>query len=111
MESATISPHPSRSDAAVIAFTERYKAEHFLASAGASEIPHLGKCEITWLPNAQVPAGAAAVVAEKVQSNGHGNGNGNGEDDGGDSRMDDGGRREVEHDVDVADDDDDRWLA
>ncbi|GAB7337002.1 hypothetical protein MBLNU457_g2417t2 [Dothideomycetes sp. NU457] len=62
MESASISTHPDRKDAAIVAFKERYKAEQFLASAGR-EIPHIGKCELSWVPNNQLSGAAAATVA------------------------------------------------
>ncbi|KEQ71197.1 hypothetical protein M436DRAFT_13914, partial [Aureobasidium namibiae CBS 147.97] len=49
MESTQISPHPSRSDAAMLAFSERYQAEKFLNHG--SDIPHLGKVELSWMAN------------------------------------------------------------
>lgn len=55
LEHAELSKHPERSDAAVLAFEERYRAENFMAAAGASSgIPHVGQVELSWQPNPPV---------------------------------------------------------
>jgi len=111
MESASISAHPERGDAAVVAFKERYKAEQFLGAAG-KEIPHIGKCELTWVPNSQLSGVAAATVAGAAGSANGGNGT-NMEGSGGpDVHMGEEQHvgRAVDVNYDVADDDD-RWLG
>lgn len=106
MESAEITPHADRKDAAVVKFTERYKAEQFYVQA--RNIPHIGKVELSWVPNVQTgsvpvtPISAAmdVTMGEKVENEAN------------DVKMDDGndngGRAEVDYDVA---DDDDRWLG
>lgn len=95
MEAASVQPHPSRSDAALVSFTQRYQAEQFL-NAAFKEIPHVGKCELGWAPN----TGPPSAVSET-----------------GDVNMDAaleatqtpiGQRADVDYDVA---DDDDRWLV
>ena len=55
LEHAELSKHPERSDAAVLAFEERYRAENFMVAAGASSgIPHIGQVELSWQPNPPV---------------------------------------------------------
>jgi RNA-binding protein 26 len=55
LEHAELSKHPDRSDAALLAFEERYRAENFMAAAGASSgIPHIGQVELSWQPNPPV---------------------------------------------------------
>jgi len=112
MESATITPNPERKDAAIVAFTERYRAEQFLAAA-SKEIPHIGKCEVTWVPNAQLSGVAAATVSSGPGA-ASGTDGSNAEALGNvDVRMvesHDGGRTAAEVDYDVADDDE-RWMA
>lgn len=52
LEHAELSKHPDRADAALLAFEERYRAENFMAAAGASSgIPHIGQVELSWQPN------------------------------------------------------------
>lgn len=64
MESAQVSPHPSRPDAAMLAFSERYQAEKFLNHV--SDIPHIGKVELSWMPNPapSTPAATAQPTPE-----------------------------------------------
>lgn len=107
MESASISTHPDRKDAAIVAFKERYKAEQFLATA-AREIPHIGKCELSWVPNNQLSGAAAATVAGNVTPASSTTETGNFEQP--DMDMDD-ERQQLGRggEYDVADDDD-RWM-
>ena len=103
-EYETITPHPTNSDIAVIAFKDRPTAEAFFFST--REIPELGKTKFEWF-NAPLPA-----------ANGHGddhvNGAGEGDKDG-DVGMKDasggteaGGRVHGDDDYDVAEEDE-RW--
>lgn len=96
MESATIQPSSERQDAALVSFTERYKAESFV-SAAAKEIPHIGKCELSWVPNAVVAAPYSATGLDDVNM---------------DSNVAEtptnGSRADIDYDVA---DDDNRWLA
>jgi hypothetical protein len=105
MESTQISAHPSRTDAAMLAFSERFQAEQFLNHG--SEIPHIGKVELSWMPNPVTsPFSAAATDTSK--------------DTNMDESMDVGGGASAaaaarpaataEMDYDVADDDD-NWLV
>ena len=96
METTQITSHPSRSDAAVLAFAERFQAEKFIGHA--TEIPHIGKVELTWMPNA-----APAPVAMQPAAD-------SSKDVNMDESQDLGPPRPVaEMDYDVADDDD-SWL-
>ena len=64
LEHAELSKHPERSDAALLAFEERYRAENFMAAAGASSgIPHIGQVELSWQPNPPV------VIANNANGN------------------------------------------
>jgi hypothetical protein len=65
MESTQISPHPSRPDAAMLAFSERYQAEKFLNHG--SDIPHLGKVELSWMAN-PVTAPSTPVVSTQAEA-------------------------------------------
>ena len=105
MESASISTHPDRKDAAIVAFKERYKAEQFLLTAG-KEIPHIGKCELNWVPNNQLSGTAAATVAGTPASSATDNSNGEADMEMEDERQQ---RGRGDNDYDVADDDD-RWI-
>jgi len=110
MESASITPHPDRKDAAVVAFKERYKAEQFLGAA-AREIPHIGKCELTWVPNSQLSGVAAVTVAGGVTAAGDlANIASAGEADVSMGEEQETGRGAADVNYDVADDDD-RWLG
>jgi RNA-binding protein 26 len=52
LEHAELSKHPERSDAALLAFEERYRAENFMVAAGSSNgIPHIGPVDLSWQPN------------------------------------------------------------
>ena len=59
---STLSKHPDRADAALVAFEERYRAEIFMnaakAKAATGGIPHVGQVELGWVPNAPVTNGA-----------------------------------------------------
>ncbi|KAL2352546.1 CCCH zinc finger and RRM domain-containing protein [Cryomyces antarcticus] len=94
LESDTIDPHPDRKDAAVVAFTERYMAETFIASA--KDIPHIGKVELSW-----VTTPLPLITPAPVQQGD------------GDVAMGDGsnvaGEKGLDVDYDVADDED-RWM-
>lgn len=95
MDAATITAHPDRKDAAYIAFDQRYRAESFLGAA-AADIPHVGKCELSWAPN--------SVVAIDTSSK---------DEAMADATLDSAGSRQAQRgdpDYDVADDDA-RWLA
>lgn len=100
METANVSPHPDRKDAAVVAFQERYLAENFMNRA--KEIPHIGKVELAWAaaPVSSTPSSFTAA------SFGNGNGNGSAMDTSMEEVID-AGRADVDYDVA---DDDDRWL-
>lgn len=96
MESTQISSHPSRPDAAMLAFSERYQAEKFLNHG--SDVPHIGKVELSWMPN-PLPAPTAQLSAPETTK---------------DVNMDEPQdlgppRPAAEMDYDVADDDD-TWL-
>ncbi|KAK5116546.1 hypothetical protein LTR85_009171 [Meristemomyces frigidus] len=74
LESATLSKHPSRSDAALVAFQQRYEGENFMAAAeglgplAASDLPkQLGRVELAW-HTGERPSAAAATPAA---TNGH----------------------------------------
>jgi hypothetical protein len=94
MESTQISPHPSRPDAAMLAFSERYQAEKFLN--------HLGKVELSWMAN-PVTAPSTPVVSTQAEAS---------KDINMDDSQDAGNQRPqaAEMDYDVADDDD-NWLV
>ena len=47
-ESASLTPHPSRKDAALVAFPERYLGENFMVAAIAPDFPLNGKVEMSW---------------------------------------------------------------
>lgn len=113
MESAQISSHPDRKDAAVVNFTERYKAEQFITNA--RNIPHVGKVELAWMNNASqtqsftpsfdnsqadVVDGSSDHAVDQFGSANPGGGK--------DVRMEEVSRGEMDYDVA---DDDDRWLA
>ena len=100
MESTQISPHPSRPDAAMLAFSERYQAEKFLNHG--SDIPHLGKVELSWMANPAPSTPATATFAPTEAS----------KDVNMDEAQDAGQQRPQaqEMDYDVADDDD-NWLV
>ncbi|PSK36159.1 hypothetical protein B9Z65_5974 [Elsinoe australis] len=134
IQSAKVSKHLTKDDVALVMFAERYKAEMFLGAVqtAKNELPHVGKVEIAWVPNAEVPAesfpdggqagtsGESSVVGtwsgnasaggddamEDVGGEqGEANGDGNGE-----SAAHESGQGPMEMNYDVADDDD-RWLA
>jgi hypothetical protein len=46
--SATISRNPEKSDAALVAFDQRYLGESFMAAAAAADFPLAGKIELSW---------------------------------------------------------------
>lgn len=65
LEHAELSRHPDRSDAALLAFEERYRAENFMTAAGASSgIPHIGQVELSWQPNPPVSVPVSVNGAE-----------------------------------------------
>ncbi|OCK82362.1 hypothetical protein K432DRAFT_472427 [Lepidopterella palustris CBS 459.81] len=102
----SIEPHPDRKDAQVVTFGERYIAESFIATA--TNIPNVGKVELSWVQNAPgVTASTTASATIKrdqpsvdndVKMDEHANGS-----------TDNGGRG-GDVDYDVADDED-RWMA
>ncbi|KAK6429964.1 hypothetical protein LTR95_013888 [Oleoguttula sp. CCFEE 5521] len=58
LDFANLSRHADRTDAALLVFEERYRAENFMAAA-ASGIPHIGQVALAWQAN---------VPAAKVES-------------------------------------------
>lgn len=48
LDSATISKHPGQDDMALVAFNQRYEGENFMAAIANSELPHVGKVELSW---------------------------------------------------------------
>ena len=48
LDSATLSKHPEHDDVALIAFDQRYEGEMFMAAVARSEVPHVGKVELSW---------------------------------------------------------------
>jgi RNA-binding protein 26 len=65
LEHAELSKHPERSDAALLAFEERYRAENFMAAAGASSgIPHIGSVDLSWQPNPPITITNGATGGE-----------------------------------------------
>lgn len=101
MESAEVSAHPERKDAALLSFKERYLAEKFIGQA--NDIPHIGKVELSWVANSNVPAQTPISATPGSSALG----NGNGEKDVSMDDAQDSGRAELDYDVG---DDDDRWL-
>lgn len=68
LEHAELSKHPERSDAALLAFEERYRAENFMTAAGASSgIPHIGQVDLSWQPNPPITIsnGASGTEAQE----------------------------------------------
>lgn len=47
-ESATLTKHPSKQDAALVAFPERYFGENFMSAASSPNFPLAGKADISW---------------------------------------------------------------
>jgi len=69
LDSAALSEHPERDDIALIAFNERYEGEMFMAAASRSELPHVGKVELSWYkPDtaATIPRGSHEANHDKV---------------------------------------------
>lgn len=100
MEATQISQHPSRSDAAMLAFNERYQAEKFLNHG--TDIPHIGKVELSWMAN-PAPSTPVAVAQSGTETS---------KDVNMDEPQQDFAppRPAAEMDYDVADDDD-NWLV
>ena len=48
MDTATLSKHPGRDDAALVAFPQRYEGENLIAAVARSVVPHIGKVELAW---------------------------------------------------------------
>jgi hypothetical protein len=84
----------------MLAFSERYQAEKFLNHG--SDIPHLGKVELSWMAN-PVTAPSTPVVSTQAEAS---------KDINMDEPQDAGNQRPqaAEMDYDVADDDD-NWLV
>ncbi|EME86639.1 uncharacterized protein MYCFIDRAFT_77525 [Pseudocercospora fijiensis CIRAD86] len=96
-ETTAMSKHPSRQDAALIAFEERYLGENFHASVASPSFPLSGKVELSWYaaPNASITNGTSTDVQMEHASDSN----------------DMHGREDEQHDardLDVADEDD-RW--
>jgi hypothetical protein len=84
----------------MLAFSERYQAEKFLNHG--SDIPHLGKVELSWMANPTAPS--TPVTATQPEAS---------KDVNMDEPQDQGNQRPqqaAEMDYDVADDDD-NWLV
>lgn len=47
-ESATLTKHPTKQEAALVAFPERYLGENFMAAASSPTFPLAGKVEMSW---------------------------------------------------------------
>lgn len=47
-ESATLTKHPNKQDAALVAFPERYLGENFMNAASSPTFPLAGKVELSW---------------------------------------------------------------
>ena len=58
MDTATISKHPEREDSALVSFQQRFEGESFASAAVNSELPHIGKVEMSWYP----PVGNVPVI-------------------------------------------------
>ncbi|GAM84414.1 hypothetical protein ANO11243_024100 [Dothideomycetidae sp. 11243] len=115
---ARVSAHPSRPDAALVVFTERFRAELFVtavATAGGA-VPHLGKVDVGWVANADVPSGAFPDAQKQGEDAAAVNGTWDQPGDEAQSQMQveaPQGREEPrrgEVDYDVADDDS-RWMV
>ncbi|KXT17665.1 hypothetical protein AC579_9047 [Pseudocercospora musae] len=95
-ESTMMSKHPSRQDAALIAFEERYLGENFHGSVASPSFPLFGKVELSWYaPSASNTNGTSTDVQMEHASDSN----------------DMHGREDEQHearDLDVADEDD-RW--
>lgn len=94
MEAATVQAHPDRGDAALVSFSQRYQAEQFWKAA-FKEIPHVGKCELSWVTNSAVQKAAGNDTGDVLM-------------DAGAEPSPTGQRADVDYDVA---DDDDRWLV
>ena len=46
--SAALAKHPETQDTALITFSQRYEGENFMAAARNSELPHIGRVEMSW---------------------------------------------------------------
>lgn len=98
-ESSMMSKHPSRQDAALIAFEERYLGENFHASVASPSFPLTGKVELSWYTASASNAANTNGTSTDVQMEHAGDSN----------EMH--GREDEQHearDLDVADEDD-RW--
>lgn len=63
MESATLSRHPEREDAALVTFGQRYEGENFLVAVrgGGGEMGHVGRVELGWWTAATAPPAASPL--------------------------------------------------
>ncbi|KAI9757241.1 MAG: hypothetical protein M4579_003541 [Chaenotheca gracillima] len=103
-----IEQDPDRRDSQLITFKDRFTAEKFFY--GTTEIPSVGKVEVSWvntpLPPVTLPAPNAASPSAGTSSM----------DKGGDESMQDPGMAggddsHKNEDYDVAEEDDDRWMV
>lgn len=62
-ESATLTKHPNRQDAALVNFPERYLGENLMAAAHSPKFPLAGKAELSWYVE---PANGAQEVKAEV---------------------------------------------
>lgn len=56
-ETANLSKHPDRHDAALVKFEQRFEAENFIAGARTSEALNGGKAELTWYRTDEIKPG------------------------------------------------------
>ena len=48
LDSASLAKHPDHDNTALITFSQRYEGENFMTAAANSELPHIGKVELSW---------------------------------------------------------------
>ncbi|EFW14891.1 hypothetical protein D8B26_000459 [Coccidioides posadasii str. Silveira] len=60
----SIEPNPDRQDSQIVAFKDRYVAEQLIY--GTSDIPGVGRVEMTWVANPPITASAQPAVPKKM---------------------------------------------
>lgn len=55
LDNATISKHQHQDDVALVTFEHRFEGENFMAAAAGSELPHIGKVELSWCSKSDEP--------------------------------------------------------
>ena len=73
LDSANLSKHPDRDDMALIAFTQRFEGENFMAQATNSELTHIGKVDLSWYKPEDKPANGGHEMSTAIGQAGHAN--------------------------------------